>query len=414
MKKFIFLFFAAFVLGIILIASPQIFASGFFLYHQDAKAHGQGGAFTAQADNPSAVYYNPAGISQLDGTQISLGTEIIRLESQYKNLSGVEEDMHAKWQAVPSTFITTDMGTKKWTAGLGVYAPFGLSTSWNKTGFLRYIATNSDFNMVDVNPVVAYQFTPEFSAAVGADYYNLYSVQSELRKNFVIGDANAKIDMDGDAWGFNAGCLWKPTPRQSIGLSYRSSVNVKLKGDFTINNIPAGLGYPSSFSYKTSMDMRLPSVVNAGYAFKPIEKLKLEFDTYWVEWSTRDRETLKDRSTGLPLAVNYLDWNDTWIVALGGEYMLKPNLALRAGYSYQENAVPEKTFNPDVPDSGLNVITLGLGYTADRFTVDIAYGIGIYNDRDVRNSVGASVGSTVNGEYKSLIHYIGMTVGVKF
>lgn len=412
MKKFF-----IFVLVIMVVsvgAVSSLLASGFFIYNYDAKAQGQAGAFTAQADNPSAIFYNPAGISQLDGTQVSVGTEFIRLETEYENVQGLKEDMQAGWEVVPNAYITSDFGTEKWTFGLGFYAPFGLSTSWKDDGLLRYVATDTSLEMININPTVAYQLLPELSVAAGIDYYNMYSYVAKSKFNFVIADADGELESDDDGWGFNVAGLWKPHPKHSIGLSYRSKVDLTLTGDSTIENIPAGLGLPSSISNDVSGDLTLPSIVNAGYAFKPTDKLKLELDVYWVEWSTIDEEVVEDRNTGMTLINNPKDWDDTWIISVGGEYLVNSQLALRAGYSYQQNAVPESTFNPNVPDSDLHVIGLGLGYTIDRFTIDAAYSFGFYDERDITNTVGAALGTTVNGKYDSIIHVIGVTIGYKF
>lgn len=411
MKRFLILFL---VIGIVLITGSYLWAVGFLVYDHDAKAQGQAGAFIAQADNPSAVYYNPAGMSQLDGVQASLGANFIRLETEYENSAGIEEDLQAEWAVVPNAYITGDLGTEKWTVGLGIYVPFGLSTSWKDTGLLRYTATDSSFNMVAINPAVAYQLLPELSVAAGVDYYNVYSNTSELKYNYILADAELKLDIDGDGWGFNLGGLWKPHPQHSIGLCYRSRVDLNLSGDYKIKSIPAGLGYPSSISYNASTDLTLPSIVSAGYAFKPVEKLKLEFDVYWVEWSTVDKAVVKDDDTGAVLSSDEKDWDDTFIFAIGGEYLVNEQWAVRAGYGYVQETVPESTFNPNLPDSSVHMITLGLGYTIDRLTVDLAYQLGLFEERDIDNNIGAALGTTVDGTYDSLSHNIGITLGYKF
>lgn len=402
------------IIGILLLNVPIALASGYFVYHYDAEAQGKAGAFVAEADNPSAVYYNPAGISQLDGTQIRLGSQFIMLDTDYKNLQGVKENMDKEWSVAPDLYITTDFGSEKFTGGIGIYAPFGLATSWSGNGLFKYIATDTSFSMVNVNPTIAYQVLPELSIALGADYYNAYSYLSKLKQNFVIGDADVKLDVDGDGWGFNLGCMWKPHEKHSFGLTYRSRVDIELDGDFKYKNIPAGLGYPSSIVYTVTQDMRLPSIVSAGYAFKPTEKLKLELDAYWVEWSTIDEARINDKDTDALIAVTDADWKDTWVIALGGEYYINSKWTVRGGYCYQQNAIPEKTFNPAVPDSDIHVIALGLGYQYKKIVIDIAYAAGFFSKRDINNTVGASVGSNVNGKYDTLAHVIGASVGYKF
>lgn len=411
MRRF---FVLAVILSFVLLGAANIYASGFFVYHQDTKAQGQAGAFTAQADNPSAIYYNPAGMSQLDGTQVSIGSRFFRLETEYKNILGEKQNLEAGWEAVPSGFITSKFGTEKFTFGLGAYAPYGLSTRWSDTGLLRYAATYTSLKLFDINPSVAFQIVPEFSIGAGVDYYNAYSYVSELETNFVAADAETKADVSGDGWGFNLGAMWKPHPKHSFGAAYRSKVDIECTGDLTTKGIPAGLGYPSILTYDVKTDANMPQIASFGYAFRPVEKLKLEADVYWVGFSIFDKATIKERHTDTILSNAEKDWNDTFIFALGGEYLLTDHWALRAGYSYQQNAVPEKTFNPNVPDANLNVIALGLGYTFERFTIDVAYALGLYNNRDIDNDVGKSVGTTVDGSYDSLIHILGVTAGFKF
>lgn len=406
--------FFALTVAVILAWAPSVYAAGFYLYNQDVKAQAQASAFTAQADNPSAIYYNPAGMSQLDGTQASINGRFLRLETEYENTLGISEDMQAEWAVVPSAYITSDFSTEKWTFGLGMFAPFGLSTSWSDTGLLRYVTTDTSFNMVDINPSVAYQLLDELSIGAGIDYYNVYSYKSELKQNFILADSDVELDVDADGWGFNLGLLWKPREQHSFGLAYRSRVDLEFSGELKYENIPAGLGFPSTITFNVTEDLTLPSIASGGYAFRPIDKLKLEFDVYWVEWSTIDRADIIDDDTGLLLSSTDADWDDTWVFALGGEYLLNERLALRAGYFFMENAIPEATFNPSVPDSDLHGFNIGLGYTIDRVTLDFVYTLGIYKERDIDNNAGAAAGTTVDGNYDSIIHVIGIGVGYRF
>ena len=389
-------------------------ATGFFLYDHDPKAQAQSSAFTAQADTPSALWYNPAGISQLDGTQVTLNSSFVRLESTYKNLQGQKQELQAEWAPIPNFFITSDFGTEKFTAGLGIGAPFGLSTSWSDTGLLRYVATDTSLSMININPSIAYQILPELSVAAGIDYYNLYSYVAKSKFNFLIGDADVKLDADGDGWGFNLAGFWQPHPKHSFGLSYRSRVKTTLEGKLKYKDIPAGIGYPPAIEYDISTKLTLPSIVNGGYAFRPIDKLKLEFDVYWIEWSTVHEEKVKNKATDSYLVINDKDWKDTFMFCLGGEYLINQNLAFRAGYAYAQNAVPEKTYNPNVPDSNCNIFSLGLGITLERLNIDLAYSYGYYTNRNVDNNVGAIYGTTVDGKYDTNYHNIGAGASYKF
>ena len=397
-----------------LVISSTLLASGFFIQHQDAKAQGQGGAFTAQADNPSAVWYNPAGMSQLDGTQISVSSSFLKIESEYTNTLGVSEDMEDEWAVLPRFYITSDLKTEKWTVGLGVNSPFGLATGWSETGILRYAATDTSVKLMNFNPAVSYQLLDELSVAAGVSYSLLMSYLSEVKSNMILGDANIKMETDGDGWGFNVAALWKPHEKHSFGVSYRSRIDVDLDGDLVYSDIPAGLGLPSQIAYDISSEITIPSIVNAGYAIKPIDKLKLEVDLYWVEFATIDKIDLTDKATDILLSSTQKDWDSTVLVAVGAEYLVRDNVTARCGYIYGQSAVPEKTFSPELPDSDLHCITLGLGLDLSGMVIDLTYELGLYENRDVQNAVGQAVGTSINGEYDTYYHNFGIGATVKF
>ena len=68
------------------------FAGGFGLNEQGAKATGMANAFAAQADDPTAVYFNPAGIVQLEGTQVSIGTSFVMPQAKFESSTPAASD----------------------------------------------------------------------------------------------------------------------------------------------------------------------------------------------------------------------------------------------------------------------------------------------------------------------------------
>ena len=85
----------------ILLLPQTIFAHGLLLIDQDAEATARGDAFVATADNPSAIYYNPAGITQLAGQQLRLGSYAAIYTVHYRSTANVETDSKQELITLP-------------------------------------------------------------------------------------------------------------------------------------------------------------------------------------------------------------------------------------------------------------------------------------------------------------------------
>src|ERR1700693_1822540 len=143
------------VIGVV--ATPQAFALGFDNPDQDARATAQGEAFVAQADDASAIYYNPAGLTQLSGTEITSGLELTFPNSRLKG-GGSGAEMNTM-STIPQLFAATDFGLKQSPGrfGLGFTIPFGNASDYSKTGPFRYLVTSASLVVYDIQPTVAYK-----------------------------------------------------------------------------------------------------------------------------------------------------------------------------------------------------------------------------------------------------------------
>ncbi len=144
------------VLALLLIPSSLAFASGFQLNEVGARAMGMGGAFTAKANDLSAMYFNPAGLAQQSGFGAYLGGTMILPKSSYTSLGGVSTDMVSQTFVTPNAYFGYGMDNG-FAVGLGVFAPFGLGTEWPSGWSGRYAAGKADIEAVMVNPTVAYR-----------------------------------------------------------------------------------------------------------------------------------------------------------------------------------------------------------------------------------------------------------------
>jgi long-chain fatty acid transport protein len=396
---------------------PHIcFASGFRLSNHGAKAGAMGNAFTATADNLSAIAFNPSGLTNSRGTNIYLGATAVASSIDYESPSGISEDTEDQVFFPFHFYLSSDFGLENLVFGVGILSPFGLGTKWSEKGIVRYQATESELVTVLINPTVAWRMLPTLSVGVGIDY--MYS-DARLEKMvdqslFGAGDGKSKLEGDGDGWGYNIGILFTPYKKLSLGLTYRSRIKVDYSGSASLRNIAPPLqpffGSPS-FKTDASTSIDFPDVLSAGIAYSPTERLTLELDVEWTGWSSYDSLDI-DLEDEIP-AGGFVDssedqsWKDVGAIRFGIEYVATEGYSLRAGYVFDKSPAPEDTLHPRLPDSDQHSIGLGFGYKGKKFNIDIAYIAVISEDINVDNAI-------LSGEYKTLAHLIGYSIEYTF
>src|ERR1022692_2242106 len=194
-----------------------VLANGMRLASQDAFASARGEAFVATADNPSAIYYNPAGIAQLDGNNFRAGLYEIYLDPSYKPPSSAANSGQTYYDqknfaTVPQFFYTYTPEELPVSFGVGIYSPYGLGVSWPQDTGFRSVATRGSLTYLTANPVVALKLAPNFSIAGGVtvNYANT-DLEQGLRRN-EIPSLPDYFHFRGDGWsvGYNLGVLWQP------------------------------------------------------------------------------------------------------------------------------------------------------------------------------------------------------------
>jgi long-chain fatty acid transport protein len=393
--------------------SSTSFAAGFRLPEQDSAALGMASAFVGQADSPAAVWYNPAGMIQLDGTRISGGVigiyPVLTHENNTVNPGTTdvsERDIH-----LPVHLYATHRLNDSLAFGVGVNNPFGLSTDWDPASSTRYVATFSKVVTTEVNPNIAYKLNDSMSVAFGVAYVQLRATLEKtvnviLPGPILLGDHNFRLSGDGDGWGLNAAALYKIAPNVNVGLSYRSRVKIDVDGD-------AGLtGGPAATSATGKTAITLPDLIQLGVSYEASDKLTVNADIDYTMWSTYDRIVVTS-SNPLFNATDEKQWHDVWCLRVGGQYRLSDQWKLRAGYVYDKNPVGESRFETRTPDSDRQGITIGTGYAIGNTTVDLAYLYLRFNNRTIDSSL-ADNDNSLNGTYKSKAHLAGITIGYKF
>ena len=411
MKKW--LLFASLITAYFALAAHDGTASGFRLPDQDAKALGMGGAFTAMADNPSAVWYNPAGITQLDGTRASAGIITIYPILTHENTDGTTDVADRKLFLQPALFGTTTLNDRM-TLGLGLNSPFGLSTEWSAFSETSSVATLSRVTTINLNPNVAYKMNNRLSLALGLDYIRLDATLDRTIAPGVL----LSLKGNGDGLGVNGAAKFRATDDLDLGLSYRSRIKIRVDGDAEVG--PLGL------SNSAHTEITLPDIILVGASYKASDKLTLNSDLEYTWWSTYDRLeiesttilVLNQLSGGPPTNtdVEQREWKNSWILRIGSQYRISDEWMLRAGLLYDKNPVPSERFETSLPDSDRQGVTIGSGYTTGNVTIDGAYMYLRFSTRHITNSLagGNSPDPSLNGTYKSQAHLLGLTIAYKF
>lgn len=403
-----------------------VWATGFRLPDQDAFATARGEAFAATADDPSAIYYNPAGIAQLEGNNFQAGVYGIYLDPSYTPPGGGSTfDNEDKLHAIPQFFYTYSPESFPVSFGLGIYSPYGLSVEWPQDTGFRTIATKGAVTYTTINPVLALKLAPNFSIGGGltVNYANV-----DLEQGLVWPTQPYDgFRFRGDGWGvgYNLGMLWQPHEKVSLGVSFRSGTTIDLKGHTDAENAvmlpspPAPFAVPT-FSGRSAAHADFSFPLNAifGISYRPTPDWNLEFDADYTDWSSVGT-LLIQQSTALPPLIpqnvaNVLEWQPSWYYEFGATRYLSKGWQVSAGYIFNENSVPDAHYTPLVADLDRHFFSLGTGFKGKVFDFDVAYQFGYGPTRTVSDSAPSATGQSANGQYSFISHAVLLTVGMHF
>lgn len=414
------------------------FALGIRIADQDARATGRGNAFAATADNPSAVYYNPAGITQLydavsepatlsldkdgkkavqppvddSGLRARMGLYSITLETRVDPLADGESDFDVKrsWQWAPNFYATYKVPSAPVVFGLGVYAPYGFGLEYPEDSPLRTLAISGSIQYLSINPVIAWQVCETFSVAAGATFNY---ARADLKRGIFA--PHDRFQFAGDGWGvgWTAGVLWKPHRMHSFGVTYRSQTDIEFEGSvdthFNSFEVPTPFGpfdVPGQdTSERGSAGIKFPQHVVFGYSFRPTPKWNFEFNLDWTDWDNLNTVYLRKDSGDVALPFN---WESSFFYEFGVSYEFDNGLVASLGYIYSENSVPNESFNPIVPDSNRHIFSAGIGGQWEQWSVDLAYQYAYGPEREIRQ------GTVADGSYRFDSHAISLSVGYTF
>jgi long-chain fatty acid transport protein len=422
-------------LALLFLTATPAFPAGFSIFAQGAKPSGMGLAFTAVADDPSAIFYNPAGLGwQKHFSAQAGGSVLTKTEGDFEGANpfpgtgfGVE-GQHETSHLLPTFYAVVPL-TSNINFGLGIFAPYGLGFRWDDAEQFsgRYIAQNAVIRSADVNPVVSLQLAPSFAIAVGADY-RLSKVTLERNRfainpftQSVVDVAHIKLDseiQDNDGWGWNAGFLWKPVGVISLGAAYRSSIEIDYEGEGKFTQRLTGnaafdaavaAGLPQG-RQDVAVTIEFPASANFGAAINLPADFLLSLEADWTEWSSFDELFIDFENTAIPDLDRLTNWDDSWAYRAGLEKKWG-SFAVRAGYYFDESPQPIRDVGPILADADRNAYTLGFGYNTERWGVDIS---DIYIDFEQRDTRGEESTDQFFGRYSEAANLVAISFRLSF
>ncbi|OZI79734.1 OmpP1/FadL family transporter [Bordetella genomosp. 2] len=407
-----------------------VHAAGFQLLEQNASGLGNAYAGSAAvAENASTIYFNPAGMTYLPGFNVSAGVNAIWPSFKFRDNGNSRNPLALGGGAptggnggdagnlgvVPNAYFSWQL-TEKWFVGVGVGAPFGLMTEYDDDWVGQYHSTKFDIKTININPSVAYKVNDQFSMGFGLNYQY---IDAQYTKKVVVpvtpmgpflpGDAD--LNLDGDAWGWNAGIMLQPTEDTRIGLSYRSKIKHKAKGDTDIDGFAPG----RSLSYDAKASVDLPDTLILSAAHQLNERWELLADVSWTGWSSI--QELKIKNDGGPTDTLPLEFRDSWRVALGANYQFAPKWKWRFGVAWDQSPVHNPSDRPtSLPDTDRWWFSTGVQYQASKDTrIDVGYTYLYLRDTDIDTDSGSALTKgRVAGDYRSKGNILGIQVSTRF
>ncbi len=351
------------VASALLAMSGAASASGFALIEQSAS--GLGNAYaggSASAEDASTVFFNPAGMSRINGTQAAVAVHAITPSAKYTSSGGVASGGDAGGTSiVPNAYFTMEL-TPGLKAGLGLNAPFGLQTEYEAGWAGQNQALKSKIQTININPSISYQVNDALSIGAGIDYQHISGELSNYGGSIL---GTSVVKGTDNAWGYNLGVLYNIDENTRVGAAYRSAISYTLTGTVT-TNLPAANG-------PVSLDIKLPDTWSFSVFHKMSDTYEVMADVSRTGWSSFKQVNVKNAS-GASISNTIENWKDTMRYSVGATHQYNEQWKVRAGVAYDQSPVPDANRTARIPDNDRTWLALGGQYKPSKDSaVDFGY-----------------------------------------
>lgn len=382
----------------LLVWSMPLWAQGFSLYEQGVQGQGNAGAFTARAEDGSALFYNPAGLAQLNAAEISLSGKYTTSRSYYSNAGQTTWHSEFATDIHPSLFYNTKFG--KVAVGIGSTVSSAYEVDWDQDDYQgRFLYNHTDFLTREHMAGAAIRLTDEFSIGGGARFVQTeYAFGAVRPRPFLSSDLSRyyetteTFDLDGNGTGFSLGLQYQKLRRFSIGLNYQSAIEIDLTGRrlYTQRTLLENPSAVAAFQHDfqdadASTTFDLPERIAFGFSSRITVRTRVEADVVYEGWSRDEARIQTANSAGAAQEIVIPKrWSDTYSIRIGADFQQRRALLWRMGMGTARSTVPSDTFQPDFPDYDRFYYAFGASYTvAKRYTIEGAWQLIQNRDRHV-------------------------------
>lgn len=358
--------------------STSAMAAGFQLTEQSVVSMGRSHAGAGiVGDDVSAVWYNPAGMTLLPGTQFQISSTIVDLDIDYKGFDGTTENGRDKPAPIPAFFVSHQLTDNLW-AGLAITSPYGMKIRYGSDWTERERGISGSIVTVDINPNIAWKATEWFSIGAGVSaMYTHSKIKNGLPAKL---GAGSEFEYKGDDWMFtyNAGIMLSPLETLRFGLSYRSAAHVHAKGDYTMRT--GRLGSKTGYGYG---DLTTPETVMITGTWETTPWLRLSALARWANWKNfKTMRFYADKKDGI-FAIPDLgfvslenNWKSVWLLSLGADIKVNDQWTIRGGIALETDPIHDQTKRTAlIPDTKRLWLTCGVSWAPTKnWQVDAAYG----------------------------------------
>ena len=408
-------------LMVVLFALPaEVFAAGLWLPGHGAESFGRGSAVVAHPEDANALFFNPAGLALLGETELIVDLAIIFSQVSFQRKTGyarngdpieydlVENEMPV--MPVPQILFNTDLGTDTWALGFGLYTPWASATRYPEYGAQRYTIIDTSQSMI-ITQALALAWRPHPRVAVGASLQNTSAALDGVSAvSTYVGLWGEPEDKDLDAvvhiravdyfsLSGSFGLWGEPIDGLEIGASFQLPVTIDdPESDFE-TRLPSHYVFDSASveGDTIGMGMELPWVLRAGLSYGVPELFNLEVDFTYEAWSSQDEIKTKPNNitiTNVP-TVGEIEadrmaiergFEDSYTVSAGGSWYISPEMTARAGFIFEESAVPDPYTSLLSLDSRKFIPTLGFSYRWSWVALSASYGHIFRDTREITSS----------------------------
>jgi long-chain fatty acid transport protein len=410
-------------------SAGRLEAAGFTLFEQGSKGNAVGGAFTATADDPSAMFYNPAGNAFIDRFTLEVGGfGIFRPTARLDGLSpypgdGYSASMSKSPYGIGHAYAVLPLSDSvKLSAGF--WTPFGLGVPWeNPNTFAgRFISQRTDLRQIAASAQLAVKLSDWVAIGAGpevrfTDVRLSRNVPFQIAPGKFVDVAHVSIVSDGEAAkvGFAAGVLLKPCERLRLGISYHSHMDVDVEGPAQFGQILTGIppvdaavaGSLPGKGARARTTIQFPAVTMFGIAYEVTPKLTLEADGNYTTWSVFDQTVLQiDGQADTTLKHG---WQNTWALRAGLTYKMGSSW-VAGGFVYDQTPQPDADVGPFLPDANRTGGTIGAGISiTDHFQFQVSSLFLWFHERTITTSK-----DSFSATYKTFAILPGATLKMTF